>query len=162
LTTAADAAQRDFRILGPAERFHDDEELLSRLVDLWADSSRQLQHLALGEQFIYLHCLQPCAAVPGSKPLTATEIQVLDSVPARLTDVVRAGYPLLRAAAADLQAHREHFRDLTDVFRDETQTLFLDPCHLTQRGNELLADRIVTELLAVLAKQRREQRPDGR
>ncbi|MCA9054008.1 MAG: hypothetical protein KDA75_09235 [Planctomycetaceae bacterium] len=138
---------RDFGVLGPREKFASDEELLSRLTSLWEDSSRQLQHLAAGERFLFLHCLQPTALLEESKSLSRREQTIVGETEMRQKELVRAGYPQLRTSAVRLAAHGEQFRDLTNVFADVTETVYVDACHLNQRGNDLLAERIAQEIL---------------
>lgn len=142
--------QHDFRVLGPVQQFADDAELLRHLAELWEDSSRQLQHLARGEGFLYLHCLQPNVHCPNAKPLSAAEHVALSPGTERQGRMVRSGYPLLREAGGRLSLQGEHFRDLTYVFADVADTLYLDTCHLNQQGNDRLAERIADEILAIL------------
>ncbi|TXT33379.1 MAG: hypothetical protein FD138_1893 [Planctomycetota bacterium] len=60
-------------------------------------------------------------------------------------------YPQLIGAGAELRGKQVHFHDLTQLFVDETDTIYADYfCHYNQRGNELLgstlAQRIVERL----------------
>ena len=139
---------REFRVLGPEEEFVDDEQLLLRLTGLWEDSSRQLQHLSRGEGFLYLHCLQPSALLEDAKPLSVEEQRFVASSTERQRAIVRAGYPRLQRAGERLAEAGESFCDLTDVFAGVQETVFNDACHLNQRGNDLLAERIAGEVLA--------------
>ena len=56
---------------------------------------------------------------------------------------VPMGYPLLRKEGQRLQEQGVAFRDLSGVFRERTETLYVDICcHFNDRGHEILADAI--------------------
>lgn len=151
-TPRGDTTVRDFRVLGPQEQYSGDTELLRRIVGLWEAGSRQLMHLARGEDFLYLHCLQPTAHLPA-KPLSPSEQEFVSTSSERQSFLIHQGYPLLRSAGQRLAADGENFIDVTDVFADVAETVYLDPCHLNQHGNELLADRISVEIVARLGQR---------
>ena len=143
---------RSFQVLGPEETFASDEARLQHLIDLWENSSRQLQHLARGERFVYVHCLQPSLLLPGMVERTDDRNQPITPSPQKDRDLLRNGYPRLREAGDRLLQNGESFVDLTNVFADVTQQVFVDACHLNQHGYDLLAERIATEVLAAFSQ----------
>ncbi|MET0852157.1 MAG: hypothetical protein ABW020_13555, partial [Candidatus Rokuibacteriota bacterium] len=65
---------------------------------------------------------------------------------------VEEGYPLLRRAAASLVARRVRFTDLTGAFAARGETIYIDSCcHVSARGNEILADLMLEAMRADLA-----------
>lgn len=116
------------------------------IAQIWSRSSKQMQALAEGHEFSYFHFLQPNQYVPDSKPLSRAEEQIL------LPDLpssrhVRSGYPLLIEEGERLREAGVSFHDITNVFRSEPATLYIDPCcHFNERGNELLAQEMVRRI----------------
>src|SRR5690606_22799374 len=115
------------------------EDPYARIAAVWARSSLEMWHLCRGLGITYLHALQPNQYVAGSKPMGDAERAVAwrDDSPFRAG--VEGGYPALRAAGAALAAQGLPFADLTDVFADVREPVYIDDCcHLGPRGNALL------------------------
>jgi hypothetical protein len=123
--------------------------VVEQAVRAWKESSRDLQAICRARGIGYLHVLQPTLHDVGSKPLTESEVK--DGGMQELwIDGVHAGYPLLRAAGAELREEGVSFVDLSQVFADHAGTLYMDACHFDREGNEIFASRIAPELLAVI------------
>lgn len=111
----------------------------------WYRSALQMAALARASGFSYFELLQPNQHVAGSKPLSRQESA--HALPAghktrqELTRLVDGGYRLLRAYAPQLRRQGVAFHDLSQAFKQEHETLYIDGCcHLNQRGYDLLAD----------------------
>jgi hypothetical protein len=132
-------------VTGPP--FPDDPDTARELlVHTWFESSRSLDALCRGRGIPYLHVLQPTLHDTGSKPLTAEETKN-GACLASWSDGVHFGYPRLRALGAELRTAGVAFLDASQVFHDVTESLYYDPCHVSPRGNELLANAIAPALL---------------
>ena len=71
------------------------------------------------------------------------------------------GYPQLRKFSRDLQRQGVNYFDLTGIFVDRPETLYIDECcHLNDRGNELLA-AAMTQRMAPALLRRGGGRPAG-
>ena len=116
------------------------EAVIERGVELWVEGSRSLQALCASRGMLYLHALQPTLH-DGVKTPTDLELETGSASKAWL-EAVEHGYPKLRTAGADLSAQGIEFVDLTGVFADEAQTIYVDACHVNARGNELMALRL--------------------
>jgi hypothetical protein len=114
---------------------------------MWAECSRNVRAICEARGIFYLHVLQPTLHDPGAKTATDEEKRVGGINDAWLRGVLLT-YPLLRARGTELAAGGEHFVDATGVFRDVTNTIYVDNCHFREDGNRILADRIADELLA--------------
>ena len=123
------------------------DALFPETARVWYRSSLMLARLAELTGADYYHFLQPNQYVPGSKPLSPEERK---SAFAPLSpDGLSAarGYPLLRKFDRDLQDAGINYFDLTGIFADHPETLYIDDCcHLNDRGNELLAAAMVRRL----------------
>lgn len=118
----------------------DTEAILAGSVALWQRTSRAMHDLCVARGIAYHHFLQPNQYVPGSKPLAAAErsrAYVPDGDYARL---IPEAYPLLQRAGRELAADGVSFHDLTGVFADVEEPLYVDGCcHFNLRGNQILA-----------------------
>ena len=112
-------------------------------VSLWTNASRQLDHLARRNGFAYFHFLQPNQYVPGSKPLSALERESCYDPEHYRRQIVEQGYPRLQEAGGALAREGVRFHDLTNIFREVADTLYIDDsCHFNKAGNDLMAARV--------------------
>jgi hypothetical protein len=120
-------------------RLPGDEDVESRAVSVWRQSSLQMSALCASLEIPYFHFLQPNQYVPGAKPMGEAErrVAVREDSPMRIP--VERGYARLREAGAVLRAEGVAFTDLSEVFRDVAEPVYLDDCcHLDALGNRLL------------------------
>ena len=123
-----------------------------QLVDVWLRSARSMRALADANGIRLFHFLQPNQHVAGSKPIGPAEAAVAIAGGERWAELVAEGYPLLRAGGEQLRAEGEAFHDLTGVFANVSEPLYVDNCcHVGRRGNALIADAIAAVLRAALA-----------
>jgi hypothetical protein len=140
-------------VTGPRQTFASDEALLRDVVRIWGESSLAMAQLARARGISYLHVLQPNQHDPGSKPLTDAE-RPPPRAPLDAARKVPIGYPLLRAEGHRLAEQGVAFRDLSGVFRDTRETLYVDVCcHFDDRGHEILADAIAAAIAEQAAGQ---------
>ena len=125
----------------------------------WYRSSVMLSRLAAMAGADYYHFLQPNQYVPDSKPLSPEEREFAWSDAAPAKPEVELGYPQLREFNRDLQRQGINYFDLTGIFVDRPETLYVDDCcHLNERGNELMAAEMV-RLMGPALRRRGEPRP---
>lgn len=129
-------------------RFADDGEGVSEAVVIaWEESSISMHAMCAARGIDYLHVLQPALLDPGSKPLTAKEIETGGAGPA-WTEGIHRTYPLLREAGGRLSARGIAFLDATGVFRDHPEDVYADTCHFEKHGNTIFAAAIARALVA--------------
>ncbi len=134
-------------------------ERLPENARFWYRSSVMLARLAQLAGADYYHFLQPNQYVPDSKPLSDWEREFARVAGAQRS--VEPGYPLLREFNQDLRNQGINYFDLTGIFADHRETLYIDDCcHLNQRGNELLAAAMVRRMAPALWR-RGGERPAG-
>jgi len=129
-----------FQERGPAFR---ESDVLKMVATSWVGSSRQMHHLAEANGDVYLHFLQPNQYLDGSKPMLAAErsIAFFEDYPYR--GAIQIGYPLLRNAGRTLREQDIEFRDLTQIYVDQTQPLYSDACcHMNREGYVLIVEEI--------------------
>ena len=127
-------------------------ERLPENARFWYRSSVMLARLAQLAGADYYHFLQPNQYVPDSKPLSDWEREFARVAGAQRS--VEPGYPLLREFNQDLQNQGINYFDLTGIFADHRETLYIDDCcHLNRRGNELLAAEMVRAMAPALLRR---------
>lgn len=133
---------------GPHTEWLPDDVLFPQYAALWERSSVQLQAAAEKLGLVYLHALQPNQYVPGSKPLSPEEQSGAFDETCGYCKSVRTGYSLLQGRAESLRRQGVDFIDLTSMFADVPETLYVDECcHLNAAGYERVAERLGRELL---------------
>jgi|GEM_PF-550432 len=142
--------QRAF--LGPATHYRTRRELYTDIARQWARSSVLMNDIVAVQGGRYFHFLQPNQYVLGGKPLGEQERKVAINPASPYRRPVEIGYPYLRAMGASLGRAGVWFEDLTGLFADKSQELYIDDCcHMNKEGNNLLARAIVATIAARMA-----------
>ena len=129
-------------------------ELFPEAARVWYRGSLMLARLAELAGADYYHFLQPNPYVPGAKPLSAWERERAYKPAGSNGSAALKGYPRLRQFNRDLPGQGIHYFDLTGVFVDHPETLYVDDCcHLNARGKELLAAEMVRLLEPALLRR---------
>lgn len=141
------AASTDYAAKGPTHARVDPDAFAAELATFWMESAREMRALAEGRGGRFFHFLQPNQHVPGSKPIGADEAEIaLRGGEAFAPHVVR-GYAALRERGRVLAGEGAQFHDMTQVFAEVEEPLYVDNIgHIGKRGNELLADAIAAAI----------------
>ena len=128
---------------GPRQTYTRDE-LRRTAAESWYWGAWLLASLARHHGAEYYHFLQPNQWVPGTKPLTAEEL----AFDAPTAEEVRSTYPLLAEYGRRLREQDIEFFDLSHIYADNRETLYVDGCcHVNRRGNELLAAAMLRRII---------------
>lgn len=134
---------------GPRARYTEDY-LRTVGARLWYDGSRLIAGLARWHGAEIFHFIQPNQHVPDSKPLSAEELAIF-GLPGTGDDpysvMVPIGYGQMREYGQRLREQGVHFFDLSWIYQDSPESLYMDSCcHLNKRGNELLAGAMLRRI----------------
>ena len=133
---------------GPLRTFDDPAELYAHLVEIWKNSSIQLDHLCRANGITYFHFLQP-NQYTGFKPMSDEERRVAIAAAHPYRRGAERGYPLLIRAGSELAQHGLRFTELTGLFSNVSEPVYTDDCcHVNQLGDDLMAERIAAVILA--------------
>ncbi len=112
-------------------------------VRIWREASLQLHRLCTANGIEYFHILQPNQYVQGSKTLTEEELmQAYDPKHGYAPSAI-LGYPLLIEGGRELQREGVCFLDLTPLFKDVDETIYVDNCcHMNLLGNQIIGRAI--------------------
>lgn len=148
---------RGYVATGPVQTFANDTEADVAAVDLWLRCSVQLHRLVTGDGAVYVHTLQPNQYLPGSKPLSELEAKDFHSETVSEGKTISRLYPRMIAAGERLRETGVRFYDLTSIFEDVPETLYVDwCCHYNAVGNEMLAEHVAASILDAMS-----DRPTG-
>lgn len=144
LTELLAAEPKEYRTTGPGNTATDTEGFGKDMVGIWKESSIQMSKLAYANGALYLHFLQPDQYVPGSKPLSEEEKRVAFNNNQPYKKAVELFYPELIKEGSELVKAGVNFTDLTSMFKNDTDTLYIDDCcHVNDAGNSILNQKIV-------------------
>ncbi|MFT7676545.1 MAG: hypothetical protein ACI8QC_000516 [Planctomycetota bacterium] len=145
------SGEMDVERTGPPRDYTNQEEQFTDLVNIWTNSSRALFEMCAASGTLYLHFLQPNQYVAGSKPMGPKERGIALTPGGKYEKRVNKAYPMLQAAGAQLAAEGVLFHDLTDVFADVQQPLYVDDCcHVNGMGSTLMGTAMLEALLAAI------------
>lgn len=137
------AARPTSAVLGPGTEGRDLVAARQHMVEVWERCSRLLRAACEANGVRYLHFLQPNQYLPDSKPIGAEEARVAFDPDHPWRGAVVDGYPELLRRGAAMREEGFPFVDLTGVFREHPEPLYVDTCcHVGPRGNALLAAHI--------------------
>lgn len=148
-TGKVDPSQRDFALeaLGPDYDINSFADLADYSADLWARSSLSLRALAEGNGARYFHFLQPNQYIDGAKILSDEEKRIAVVKTGGYGNVYKQGYPYILTRAAELKKEGINYHDLTYMFKDDSDTLYVDNCcHLNPKGYDLVVREIVSKI----------------
>jgi hypothetical protein len=142
-----------FEASGPDFGEADLDSTLSASADFWKESSILMNRFSQGLGVPYLHVLQPNQYIEKSKPFSERERDEF-IVDGPLSPVAaRLGYPLLIESGGELTRDGVDFHDATEIFSNETRTVYSDACcHLNELGKETLAGFVAAEALPLILR----------
>jgi len=133
------STQLKYSVSGPERIYEHDADLIFALSAEWQRSSLQMHRLSTANDIRYYHFLQPNQYVKGSKQHSMEEAKM----DGKYKKHVEVGYPILREAGETLVRSGVHFKDMTMVFSDYPENIYIDDCcHFSPKGNTLLGDAI--------------------
>ena len=142
LTTFDSEGTEDFVSQGPRRIGSTPESRRARMVELWRESSLQLERVCRSNGIEHYHFLQPNQYVEGSKPLSEEEQR--DAITEKLSYGTFVPRPIrCSRKPASRWPRRGWFHDLTAVFADHPESIYVDTCrHVNRLGNQILAEAI--------------------
>jgi hypothetical protein len=139
---------RPYVATGPRIELPSHDDVFRHLVGTWKNSSLQMHRLARANGIRYFHFLQPSQYLEGTKRMGAEEREV-----AIVKNTIgyqygtKEGYPLMIAEGAALREHGVAFFDLTRIFEDVDEAVYMDTSgHLNLQGNAILSAEIATRV----------------
>jgi hypothetical protein len=146
-------SSRPFRRFGPDRQFESLQSRREFSTQIWLSSSIQLDRITKANGGEYFHFLQPNQYVPRSKSFTREERR--KAYDPRRANAVKVGYSYLITASPQLQNEQVKFYDLTNIYKDITETVYRDACcHVNKFGNELMAQKIGSVIVQHYAKKK--------
>ncbi len=147
-----DKATLGYTVRGPRFPALDEAAIYNALADMWKTASVQMHGLASANGSLYLHFLQPNQYLAGAKPLHREEEQqqaYQRTHPYRRG--VELGYPKLIERGQELKQEGVLFYDLSMIFANHEEPLYVDACcHLGRGGYQIIAafitDKITQQL----------------
>lgn len=127
---------------------NDDNSLAQKTVDFYIRNTEIVKALATQYKFRALFYWQP--TVLQKKNLTAYEKTLLDEQSNAEKDLLMKTYALMRLNPKVHRGERASISYLGDIFSNVSEPLYVDWCHLGEKGNQLVADRILPDVLALL------------
>jgi hypothetical protein len=140
---------KSFQSTGP-EKFisKSDSDLENNVINVWANSSIQMNNLAKNNQILYLHYLQPNQYFQGSKHLTNNEKNIAFNNNHPYKKGVELIYPKLIEKGKELTQKGVLFNDLTMLFKNINDDIYIDDCcHYNNKGFQLITNKIVNSII---------------
>ncbi len=124
---------------GPPFEYEDRRELYEALADYWKECSIQMGRLCEANGIAYYHFLQPNQRVPDSKIIWRYEAKRALRRGSPYEEAVEIGYPYLIAKGEELLREGVDFYDLTMIFKEIDEPLYIDNCcHVSDKGYRII------------------------
>lgn len=132
---------------GPPQKFDSPEQIYEHCTEIWSRSSLMIHQLCLARGIRYFHFLQPNQYLEGTKPIGPEETILAIRSDHPYCAAVQSCFPRMRIAGTRLSEQGVSFFDLTDVFIDHPEPLYLDSCcHVNRAGDLLMASAIAAQI----------------
>jgi hypothetical protein len=126
---------------------------LSYLLDIWANSSIMMGSILSKMDIPYLEIIQPNQYF-SSKVFSSEEKAVALDSKSPFKWPIETGYRLILQRIPLLQKSGVNVVSAVDIFDNIPETLFFDNCcHYNQLGNDILAEFIAKEIIALINKK---------
>ncbi len=140
-------SKKDYQTTGPEAYFNNSEEIEDNIISVWKQSSIQMNNVSKANGILYLHFLQPNQYFVGSKELTELEIKEAWQKDHPYKKPVEKFYNTLILEGKNLNTEGVPFTDLTLVFKDVNETIYVDNCcHYNDTGYHILAKQIIEKI----------------
>ncbi len=138
------AEESTYMITGPSFQYTDNNDLYSRLAEIWYNASIQLYRICSSNNIAYFHFLQPNQYTEDKTLSPEEQKSAYDENHPYRTGVIQ-GYPFLRDNGKKLRDNNICFHDLTEIFSDIEDTIYIDACcHYNEIGNRIIAEEIAS------------------
>jgi len=137
-----------YEATGPDYAFTNWQDFYDYVAQIWVNSSLSIRALAEGQGASYYHFLQPNQYIKGSKILSPIEKNKYVLKSGSYGNVFASSHSNIVNSAKQLSEKGVNYYDMTYVFKDVSKTLYVDNCcHLNRTGYNLIATRIVQNIL---------------
>lgn len=147
--SSTDNKHRDFayEALGPDHNLSDSQQVAELAADIWINSSLAMRNLAEGHGARYFHFLQPNQYIDGAKQINQEERKVAILEQGGYGNVYRQNFATLLPRIKKLEDTEVHFHDLTYLFKDTPDTLYVDNCcHLNPKGYDMVVRALAKKI----------------
>ncbi|HNX68295.1 MAG TPA: hypothetical protein PLL75_01010 [Candidatus Omnitrophota bacterium] len=138
--SAGERPVRDsYAMMGPQRSYADDRTMYQDLAAFWERCSLQMHRICNANGIRYYHFLQPNQYVLGTKPIRDQERRIAINERHVYKKSAEEGYPYLSEMGKALSDAGVKFYDLTRVFSDHPEPLYVDDCcHVGNEGVAIL------------------------
>lgn len=138
---------------GPEYASRDIKKQIVGAVKYWYRTSLLMREVCRSNGIEFFHFLQPNQYVPDSKPMADDERRIAYWAEHPQRIVVEDAYPRLRRMGELLSRAGVHFTDLTYVFKEHREPIYIDNCcHINEAGNALLGRVVGAAIRDTLAR----------
>lgn len=140
-------SEKNYQTSGPEAYYYNSKEIQENIISIWKQSSIQMNNLSKANGILYLHFLQPNQYHTDSKKLTELEMQVAWQENHPYKEPVEKFYTTLISEGENLNKEGIPFTNLTMVFKDVKETIYVDNCcHYNDAGYHILAKQIIEKI----------------
>lgn len=132
-----------FLTTGPKLTGAEQTPLYQRIADHWEACSVMMKAICDANGITYIHMLQPNQYFESERTLTDEERRIAFGEDHVYRPGVVQGYPILRARIDDLKDRGVDFHDLTSIYDDIPESIYIDECcHPNQLGYDIVAEYV--------------------
>jgi len=119
------------------------KKIPSIVMQKYTSNLKIISALAKNYSFEYLFYLQP--TIYEKKSLTLFENETISNTLGINADIIKLVYHNSYNQILN-QVSQDHFIDISRFFENETESLYIDPWHINEYGNKLIAEKIAHDI----------------
>lgn len=130
------------------------DSMLEQLEEHYLSILKRADAFARARSMTFFHFLQPTLYTVSRHTEYETALAANGWLyPQNLREVYAAGYPALRRASQRANALGINSADLSSALDGRQREVFLDYCHITEHGNELVANAMLAQIKSLISRR---------
>jgi hypothetical protein len=120
---------------------NDYENCLGDHVNNYVFQIKLINHICNSNKTNFVNVLQPCL-VESKKKFTKTESEIINSIEFKYPfyrEISKMFFDSVSKEITNLNDFKHTYFDLRSLFDNEDSQIFIDPCHMGDRGNDLIS-----------------------
>ncbi len=128
-----------------------ESELYETMAEHWQKTSTMMQQIAVNNNILYFHVLQPNQYYLTNRVYSETEKKIAFDPDSPFREATELGYPLLLSKIDNFKQNGVNFFNGVQILDDTKEIVYIDSCcHYTEVGENILSEFIANSIFTTL------------
>ena len=128
-----------------------ESELYETMAEHWQKTSTMMQQIAVNNNILYFHVLQPNQYYLTNRVYSETEKKIAFDPDSPFREATELGYPVLLSKIDNFKRNGVNFFNGAQILDDTKEIVYIDSCcHYTEVGENILSEFIANSIFTTL------------